>query len=82
MFTEAVSYSGKLGIDAKVLISFVPKSDKTLILNDIFIRFVLPYDSHFHGQYLHDIELLDDSLEYMPHSALFSNSLISVHTHS
>ena len=73
MFTEAVSYSGKLGIDAKVLISFVPKSDKTLILNDIFIRFVLPYDSHFHGHYLHDIELLDYAgLEYMPPSATFT----------
>ena len=135
IFSDAVSYSGKLGSDAKVLISFVPKSDKRLVLrvkhsgqedaslevtlgstksqinpsskssltidnitlypkisipvfgpsgsdhlsfvpkvrNDIFIRFVLPYDSHFHGHYLHDVELLDDAgQEYTPHSASFS----------
>ena len=55
-------------------LSFVPE-----VRNDIFIQFVLAsesYDSHLHGHILHDIELLDDvGLDYLPHSASFSNSV-------
>ena len=45
------------------------------IRNDIYIRFILPYH-YFNRDFLHDIELLDEAgLEYMPHSASFSNTV-------
>ena len=45
------------------------------IRNDIYIRFILPYH-YFNRDFLHDIELLDEAgLEYIPHSASFSNTV-------
>ena len=48
---------------------------KPEVRNDIYIRFILPYDHDydFHEHLLHDIELLDENgREYMPRSASLS----------